>query len=88
MTCAPSFADAVVLPAALNLQPGTARPAIEDLERFLASHPKAAPSLVGQAYLATCEPARATKMCRRLPALTWQPSPTSGRAGTRPGPPP
>ena len=63
ISAAPNFTEPVLLLAELNLQSGAVQPAIEDLQSF------AAHRLLGLAYLAKREPARATEAFRTLQAL-------------------
>jgi putative PEP-CTERM system TPR-repeat lipoprotein len=74
ISAAPNLTEAVLLLAELNIQAGTVQPAIEDLQSFLARHPGVVPahSLLGLAYLAKREPARATEAFRKLQALDPQ----------------
>ena len=58
----------MLLLAQLNIQTGAAQPAIEQLDGFISREPKAlqAHELLGLAYLAKREPARATEAFRRF----------------------
>src|SRR5439155_26547877 len=68
---APNLTEAVLLLAELNIQTGAFRPAIEDLERFVARQPTVfeAHMLLGRAYLGNGEPVKATEAFRRLVTL-------------------
>ncbi len=65
----PNFTEAILLLAELNIQTGAAQAAIEDLEKFIASRPPRviqAYGLLGSAYLAKGEPAKATEAYRNV----------------------
>jgi tetratricopeptide (TPR) repeat protein len=71
ISAAPNLTEAVLLLAELNIQAGVVQPAIEDLQSFLARQPSVveAHRLLGLAYLAKRDPARATEAFRKLQAL-------------------
>lgn len=69
---APNFAEAVLRLAQLNIQTGAVQPAIDDLEAFVGRRSGGgfdANALLGSAYLAKREPAKATEIFRRLATL-------------------
>src|SRR5947208_6540834 len=70
-TIAPDLRDAVLRRAGLTVRSGAVRPAIEDLETFVAKRPNetGAYAVLGSAYLANREPGKATEAYRRIMAL-------------------
>lgn len=70
-TVAPNFTEATLKLAELNLQTGARQAAIEDLEKLVAKQPRAVAAyvLLGTAYLAKREPARALDAYRQVAVL-------------------
>src|SRR6266540_2654988 len=67
---APNFADATLRLAQLNLQEGALQPAIQALEKLVATQPSPqAWELLGMAYLAKRDPAKAVDSFRKLMAM-------------------
>src|SRR5262249_6497341 len=67
----PNFAEASLMLSQLNIQTGALKPAIEDLQRLLASQPTSVEAHIGlgTAYLLQQEFAKAAEVFRKLVAL-------------------